>query len=126
MGRVTVKKLKRQATELLKLQPLFEEYQRLQGELKAGLVKIGYKELEVDEGRVFIAQSERVTVSPELAREVLSPLLAEKVIRTTETVPNQLLKAMVEIGDISEAERDKLLQGATRSEVVNLYIRPLK
>lgn len=127
MAKTTVKQLKQMVEELLHLAPLYERYKELEKSVKTGLVEVKYKEMEVDgKGRVFISQTERVTVSPELAIDVLGETLANKIIVIKKSVPNDILKAFVKAGEISEPDRDKLLEQAKRSPVVSLYVRPLK
>ena len=113
--------------ELLNLRLVVERYEYLQGRVKYGMVALDEKEIEVaGSGRVFVAQSERVVVSPGLARDVLGDELAEKLIRVKESVPNALINAFAEVGDLSEGQHEALLQGAEKTPVVNLYVRPLK
>lgn len=125
--RVTVSQTKQMVEELLNLRAAYERYQELETQVKANMVQLKYKEIDVPGlGRVFIAQSERITVSPDMARDELGEMLAKKLIRIKEYVPNQLIKAFFEVGDISEAQREKLLARAEKTPVVSLYVRPLK
>lgn len=113
--------------ELLNIQAVYERYRELEQCIKQGMVELKFSELEIaGKGRVFISQSERVTVSPALAREVLDEALANMLIQITESVPNDLIKALVQVGKISQAQREALLAGAERTPVVSLYVRPLK
>jgi hypothetical protein len=113
------------AEELLNLHQAVERYKELEGLIKTGLQQLKHKEIATDKGRVFISTSERVSVSADLAREVLGPD-AVRIIRIKEVVPNELIKAFVEVGDISQEQRDRLMAGAEKTPVVSLYVRPLK
>lgn len=124
--KVTVKSLRAMADELIDLQAAVERYKELEALIKTGLQELKFNEVATDRGRVFISVSERVTVSPELAWEVLSEALARKVIQVKESVPNDLIKAFVQVGEISEAQRERLMAGADKTPVVSLHVRPLK
>lgn len=124
--KVTAKSVRTMAEELIGLQAAVERYKELEALIKVGLQEIGFTEMVTDQGRVFVSVSERVTVSPELAREVLSEALARKVIQVKESVPNGLIKAFVQVGEISEAQRERLMAGADKTPVVSLHVRPLK
>lgn len=127
MAKTTVKELKKMAEELLSLAPLAERYEELKKAVRDGLVEVKYKELEVKgRGRVFISQSERMTVSPELAADILGPELAEKVTVIKKSVPNGILGAFFSTGQISEAKWQELNAQAAKTPVINLHIRPLK
>ena len=127
MSKVTVKQLKKDAAELLRLQPMIQRYRELEQMLKDGMIALGHTQIEITgQGRVFVSVSKRETVSPELVRELLGEQMASKIIQRKETVPNRLIEAFVEVGDIEKAERDRLMAEAERREVVNLYVRPLK
>ncbi|MCK6629361.1 MAG: hypothetical protein L6R45_29815 [Anaerolineae bacterium] len=123
--KVTTKSLRALTEELLDLQAAVERYKEVEALLKDGLQELGYTEMVTDRGRVFISISERVTVSPALARDVLGPL-AEKVIVKKESVPNDVLKGFVKAGLISEPDRERLLFEAEKTQVVSLHVRPLK
>lgn len=112
--------------ELLSLQPVVERYKFLEGEIKAAMRMLEMSEVETRKGRVFISVSERMTVSPALARNLLGLDLAGKIIKTRESVSNKLLVAFHEVGDISEAQMDELRQKAKKTVVTNLHVRPLK
>ena len=114
------------AEELLLLQPIVERYKRLEGEIKRAMVELEIPEINVrGSGRVFISTSERITISPDLAREVLSAV-ANKIIEVREAVSNKLVEALVKTGDITSDEHEQLLVGAKRRPVVSLHVRPLK
>lgn len=124
--KMTVKTIRAMVEELLDIQAAHERYQELEQKVKTGLVELKHTEVIIpDRGRVFISTSERVTVSPDLAKEVLGPI-APQVIRIKETVPNELLKAFVEVGDIKPDERERLMAGAEKQTVISLHVRPLK
>lgn len=123
--KTTAKSLRALTEELLDLQAAVERYRELEALLKDGLQELGYTEMVTDRGRVFISISERVTVSPALARDVLGPL-AEKVIVKKESVPNDVLKGFVKAGLISKPDRERLLFEAEKTQVVSLHVRPLK
>jgi hypothetical protein len=114
------------AEELLSLKSQADRYAYLEKCLKSAMVELEMGEIPVKgKGRVFISTSERVTFTPDLARDVLGAL-AEKVIETKESVSNKLVEALVKIGDIGEAEHEQLLAGAKKTPTVSLYVRPLK
>jgi hypothetical protein len=123
--KTTVKSLRALTEELLDLQAAVERYKEVEALLKDGLTGLGLTEMATDRGRVFISISERVTVSPALARDILGPL-AEKVIVKKESVPNDVLKGFVKAGLISEPERERLLAEAEKTQVVSLHVRPLR
>lgn len=127
MGRLTVSQLRQMVAELLNLAPVIERYRALEKDVKAGMVKLAQEEIEVaGKGRVFIKQTERMTVSPALASEVLGVDLGRKVIVTKESVSNEIIDAFVKAGDISEELHQELQDRADRKEVINLYVRPLQ
>ncbi len=126
MARTTISQLRQMVEELLSLAPLAERYTEIEKAVKAGLVEVKYKDLDIPgKGRVFISQSERVTVPPEVAVDVLGDSLASKVIVVKRAVSNDILKAFVKAGEISESQREQLLERADKSPIVNLYVRPL-
>lgn len=126
MAKPTVSQTKQKVEELLNLKAAYDRYQELEAQVKADMVALKHKEIEVPaRGRVFISQSERVTISPGLARDILGAL-AEKVIQIKESVSNSLIKAFVEVGEINEAQRDRLLDEAEKTPIISLYVRPLK
>jgi hypothetical protein len=127
MARATVRELKKKAAELLQLQAAYERYKALEQEVKADMVKLNYKEVDLGEaGRVFISISERVSVPVELAVRELGEDLAARVIIIKKSVSNEIVKTFVQIGEISEAQREALLFGADKTVVTSLYVRPLK
>jgi hypothetical protein len=121
----TVSALRQMVEELLGLHAAVERYGELESAIKSGMLDLKYKEITTAKGRVFISVSERVAVSPDLAREVLKSG-ALRIIRTKEYVPNELIKAFCEVGDITEAQRAALLAGAQKTPVTALHVRPLK
>lgn len=124
---VTVKQLKMEAAELLRLQPMLNRYKELEQALREGMMAINFTDISVPgSGRVFCKETERITVEPAVVRAVIGEQRAEKVIQKKESVPNRLLSAFAEVGDISGAEMDQILAEAERTTVVNLYVRPLK
>lgn len=124
--KMTAKGLQALTEELLGLQAAVERYKELEALIKDGLQEIGFTEMVTDRGRVLISVSERVTVSPELATLELGPALARKVIVTKLSVPNDILKAFIKAGEISEAQREALWAKAEKAAVVSLHVRPLK
>jgi tRNA(Met) C34 N-acetyltransferase TmcA len=121
----TVGVVKQLVEELLSLKPMADRYKELEAQVKEGMQVIKWNEVESDKGRVFISESERVTVTPATAREVLGTEFAAKLIQVKESVPNNLIKAFVEVGEISDEDRDKLLEMAQRAQVISLHVRPL-
>jgi len=123
----TAKRTRQLVEELLDLIPAFERYRELEKEIKAALTSLKFQEMNIEEkGRVFISTSERVTVPPDLVRQTLPPALAEKAIQTKESVSNDIIKALVTLGEIKEEQRQKLLDGATKTPVTSMHVRPLK
>lgn len=126
MAKVTKTQTRQMAEELLSIKPLFDRYKYLEKRLKASMTDLDMDEIEIDgKGRVFISSSERVSVPPGLARDVLGAL-ANKIIEIRESVSNRLLSALVATGDISGDEHEQLLAGAKKTDVMSLYVRPLK
>jgi hypothetical protein len=126
MAKPNKSQTKQMAEELLSLKSQADRYAYLEKRLKSAMVELEMEEIPVKgKGRVFISTSERVTFTPDLARDVLGSL-AEKVIEVKESVSNRLVDALVKIGDIGQAEHEQLLAGAKKSDRVSLYVRPLK
>lgn len=117
--------VKQMVEELLHLRPNVDRYGELEKKVKEGLQALKWREVESDLGRVFISEAERVTVTPELARDVLGQDMAAKIIQTKESVPNNLVKAFVDVGEIDETQRDRLLAEAQKITVITLHVRPL-
>lgn len=110
----------------MELHDIARQYKALEEELKAGMVQLGHTQIDLGKkGRVFISQSERVVVPPKLLRDVIGAL-AEVIIQKKESVPNHLVKAFVETGQINEDQREQLMAEAEKTMVVSLYVRPLK
>ena len=124
--KITASAVKAMTEELLNIQVFYERYQELEQAIKAGLVELKYTEMETGKGRVFISTAERVTVPVEVAIRELGEDLATSVIVVKKSVNNDIIKAFVQAGKISEAQREKLLAGAQKTSVVNLHVRPLK
>lgn len=124
--RYTKAKTKQVIQELLTLQPAMERYRHLEQEVKTALTALKQDEMTVEAGRVFISASERMTLDPSVARVVLGPDLAQKVIKVTETISNPLLKALYEMGDISDDQMDDLRNQAEKKQIISLHVRPLK
>jgi hypothetical protein len=113
--------------ELINIQVFHERYQELEKLIKDGLVELKFTEMEIPgKGRVLISQSEQVTVPVEVATDVLGWDLASKVIVTRKSVSNEIIKAFVQAGEISEAQREQLLARSEKKPKVSLYVRPLK
>lgn len=127
MAKVTKTQLRQMIEELLTIQPVIERSRHLETEIKNAMRRLSLDEVEVaQQGRVFISTSERMTVAPKLARDVLGLDLAGKVIKVKESVSNILVKAFFEAGEITGAQMDELRKKAQKTTVVNLHIRPLK
>jgi Holliday junction resolvasome RuvABC endonuclease subunit len=127
MARLTKTQARQMVEELLALRPAFERYQELEQAVKQAMKRLKTASIEVeDKGRVFVSLSERMTLDPTIARQVLGGELAQKIIKITETVSNPLLKALAEMGDISEEQMDDLRIRAEKTQVVSLHVRPLK
>ena len=124
--KITASAVKAMTEELLNIQVFYERYQELEQAIKAGLVELKYTEMETGKGRVFISTNERTSVPVEVAIRELGDELAANVIVVKKSVSNDIVKAFVQAGKISEAQREKLLAGAQKTSVVNLHVRPLK
>lgn len=125
--KITASAARKMVEELFDIQAAYERYQELEKQIKEALVALKYNELEIaGRGRVLISQSEQVTVPTEVALDVLGQELASKVIVTRRSVSNDIIKAFVLAGEISEAQREQLLSKAQRLPRVSLYVRPLK
>jgi hypothetical protein len=126
VAKLTKGEARRMAEELLAIQAVAKRYAELEKDLKDAMVALEMEEIAVPgQGRVFVSLSERVSVAPELARDVLGAL-ANKIIEIKESVSNSLLSALVATGDIERGQHEQLLAGAKKQRVVNLYVRPLK
>lgn len=126
MAKITKSQTRQLAEELLSIKSVADRYKEIEKELKERMVTLDMKEIEIPgQGRVFVSSSERVSVPPDLARDVLGAV-ANKIIEIKESVSNRLLSALVETGDISGDEHEQLLAGADRRAVTSLYVRPLK
>lgn len=127
MAKPTVSQTKQMVEELINLQPSFDRYRELEKAVKENLIALKYDRMEVPgRGRVFISQSERTTVSADLVRAVLDGPTAMRLIRIKEYVPNKLIEAFAEVGDISAEKHSELMAKAEKTPVVSLYVRPLK
>jgi hypothetical protein len=114
------------AEELLAIQPVAEHYAEMEKQLKGAMVDLAMPEIVVaGKGRVFISTSERTTITPDLARQVLGAL-ANKVIEVKESVSNKLVEALVKMGEIDKSTQEQLQAGAIKTPVTALYVRPLK
>lgn len=123
----TYKAVRGMVEELLALHSAVERYKELEGQIKEGMVALKFNEVEFeDKGRVFISTSERIDVPLDVAIRELGQELADKVIVIKRSVSNEIVKAFVKAGEISEEQREKLLTGAKKTPVTNLYVRPLK
>ncbi len=125
MGKPTVKQLRKDVAELLELKAAYERYRALEKTVKTSMTKLKHKKCIVDQGRVFISQSERVTVPVAVAVDVLGESLANKISVTRRSVSNDIVKAFVAAGEIDKAQRERLLERANRKPVTNLHVRPL-
>lgn len=126
MARVTKSQTEQLAEELISIKPIADRYKEIEKELKERMVTLKMDEIKVaGHGRVFISSSERISIAPDLARDVLGTL-ANKIIEIKESVSNRLLQALVDTGDISGDEHEQLLAGAKKTNAVSLYVRPLK
>lgn len=125
--KITASAARKLVEELFDIQTVYERYQELEKQIKECLVALKYNELEIPgRGRVLVSQSEQVTVPTEVALDVLGQDLANKVIVVKRSVSNDIVKAFVQAGEISEAQRAQLLARAQKSPRVSLYVRPLK
>lgn len=123
---VTREQLHQMAEELLSLEPLRKRYDKIKDQVKAGLQQFKLSQYEIDGlGTVEIQGSERITVTPDLARKILGDL-AKKIIQVEESVSNDLVKACVKMGDITEEQRQALLDGAEKTPIASLYVKPVK
>lgn len=126
MARVTKAQTRQMAEELLSIKAIADRYKVLEGDLKTAMVTLKMDEIEIQgHGRVFVSTSQRLSIDPGLARDVLGAV-ANKIIEIKESVSNKLLEALVATRDISSGEYEQLLAGAKKTDVVSLYVRPLK
>ncbi len=126
MAKLTKGQVKQMAEELLAIQPMAERAAELEKQLKAAMVDLEMLEVAfAGKGRVFVSTSERMTITPDLARRVLGAL-ADKVIEVKETVSNKLLESLVQMGDLKPEVHERLKAGAIKTPVTALYVRPLK
>jgi hypothetical protein len=126
VAKVTKAETRRMAEELISLQAMAERYKALEKDLKEAMVTLQMNEVLVEgKGRVFVSVSERLSIAPELARDVLGAL-ASKIIEVKESVSNKLLEALVKTGDIRAEQQEQLIAGAKKTDVTSLYVRPLK
>lgn len=126
MPKLTRKALKQKAEELVRLKPLVEQYKKLEQELKAGLHQLGLDNVEVTNGQVKISTATLLTISPELATDVLGTHRANKIIQIKKSVPNSILKAFVKADEISNQEWSQLQQNGQKKTIIRLHVRPLK
>jgi hypothetical protein len=126
MGKLTKSQVKQMAEELLSIKTVADRYSYLEKRLKSAMVELEIEEIPIkSKGRVFISTSERISIDPDLARDVLGAV-AGKIIEVKETVSNKLLEALVKMGDISGDQQEQLIAGAKKTGVTSLYVRPLK
>lgn len=126
VAKLTKAETRAMAEELLTIKAMYDRYKELEKRLKEAMVTLEMEEIKVDgTGRVFISVSQRISIEPSLARDILGAM-ANKIIEIRESVSNRLLQALVETGDIAKEEQGQLLAGAKKSNVVSLYVRPLK
>jgi hypothetical protein len=126
MAKITKARTRQMAEELVTLQPMAERYKRLEKYLKAAMVTLEMDEIPVEgKGRVFISTSERISIAPDSARDILGSV-ANKIIEVRESVSNKLVDALVITGDINGDQYKQLKAGAKKTDVVSLYVRPLK
>jgi hypothetical protein len=126
MARVTKAQTRQMAEELLSIKAMADRYKDLEKQLKTAMVTLKMDEIEIQgHGRVFVSTSQRISIAPGLARDVLGAV-ANKIIEIKESVSNRLLEALVTTGDISGDENEQLLAGAKKTDVISLYVRPLK
>jgi polyhydroxyalkanoate synthesis regulator phasin len=124
--KMTKSQARQLAEELLNIRSFYERYQEAEKQLKAAMVELGLEEIKVPHrGRVFVSTSQRVSIAPDLARDVLGAL-ANKIIEVKESVSNKLLDALVTTGDIEKDQQEQLVAGAKKTDVVSLYVRPLQ
>lgn len=125
--KLTASAVRKMVEELFDTQAAYERYQELERDIKDGMAALKYNELEIaGRGRVLISLSEQVTVPTEVALDVLGHDLASKVIVVKRAVSNDIVKAFVQAGEISEAQREQLLSRAQKLPRVALHVRPLK
>lgn len=125
MAKVTKTQARQMAEELLCIRSVYDRYLALEKELKEAMVELEMEEIKLRQyGRVFISRSERISIAPDFARDVLGAV-ANKIIEIKESVSNKLLEALVKTGDISGDQQEQLIAGAKKTPVTSLYVRPL-
>lgn len=122
----TKARIEQMAEELLIIRPVFERYKELETKLKEAMAKSIWDNIEIaGEGRVFISESETVTIPVEVAREELQDL-ANNVIVVKESVSKRLFDALAEAGMFQPEQVDAVLERSKRTPRISLYVRPLK
>lgn len=126
---VSKKELTLLVSELLATKAIFDRFKKIEKRVKEGMVELELfgeeNAIQVQAGRVFVTQSERVTIPAELAEEILGAD-AEKVIVIKRSVPNNRVEELTKAEVISEEHFQAMWNAAERKPVVSLYIRPLK
>lgn len=121
MAKVTAKGLQRKVRDYLGLYSGLKRAENLKKEIKADMEALGFSAMAVEGlGRVELVPSTRTTVPAALVRQVLGRKLARKVI--TESVSNDVIKALVTLGEISEEQRQQLLAGAEQTPAASLKV----
>lgn len=121
MASVTAKALQRKVRDYLGLYGAIKRAEKLKAEIKAEMEQLGFSEVAVDgHGRVELSPSTRTIVPADLARQVLGRKLARKVI--TESVSNDVIKALVTLGEISKEQRQQLRAGAEQTPAASLKV----
>lgn len=127
MAKPTVAQTKQMVEELLNLRSAYERYQKLEKQVKHNLVMLKYNEINVPgQGRVFISESERVTIPVQVALDILGQDLAGKIIQVKKSVSKRLFDAFVEAGEIDPATANAVMDRSEHKNNVSLYVRPLK
>lgn len=121
MAKVTAKGLQLKVRDYLGLYGAIKRAEKLKAEIKAEMEQLGFSEVALDGlGRVVLSPSTRTTVPAGLVRQVLGRKLGRKVI--TESVSNDVIKAPVTLGEISEEQRQQLLAGAEQTPATSLKV----
>lgn len=126
MPKLTKAQCEELVDEIIGLQDAADRYKEIEKLLKENLGRFADNGVATNKGRAFVSISERVEVPVEVAREILGPVLAKKIIEIKESVINKRVEALVDTGDINDEQHRQMLELAKRKPITSLYIRPLK
>jgi len=122
----TVKQLKQQAEELLKLAPMVERYNQLQTQIKAGLIELSWMELNTPAGSISISTTTELIIPLDVAQKALGRERAKQIsiTRTQTTVSTKITKAFVDEDQITPDEWNEIKRQSETKTITRLHIRP--